>query len=125
MDIRDSITIIEYKFSFLVIYIRYGEEWNIPCRAISSRNVAYIDTSIEEKHNYDGQKQRRAYKRKSNKRLEAGYRLSLIKSRGKGRKEIRVAKPRSHEGWTHLGWIPASSSYFPLSSSSSSRSLFS
>lgn len=53
---------------------------------------------MEEKHNYDGQKQRGPYKRKSNKRLGADYRLALIKSKGIGRKEIRVAKPRFHEG---------------------------
>lgn len=75
-----------------------GKNEIFPAELFQAEMQPYIDTSIEEKHNYDGQKQRRAYKRKSNKRLEVGYRLSLIKSRGKGRKEIRVAKPRFHEG---------------------------
>lgn len=128
-NIQNKIELLKENFQIFLKFLRSNSLWPAlrhyprPKLKYSPRNLSEAQTYMEEKHNYDGQKQRGPYKRKSNKRLGADYRLALIKSKGKGRKEIRVAKPRFHEGWTHLGRIPASSSYFPLSSSSSSRCL--
>ena len=65
---------------------------------IHTHVVTFIRQKEKKKKEEENYGNVHTYKRKSNKRLESGRRTSVNKKQRERRKEIRVAKPRFHEG---------------------------